>query len=188
MRARFDDPTSEFLVDWQFTDHRAKVLNYPIAFGSNHNDPLHVDMDQAGEVRQVFYSLARTRLPAVYKGDHVCGTKDQWQNGWPAGTPGTDVWPVLPRCCVGGKVFSMGGCSCSLGELFPGSSLEGCSCSAGEIVPASIDLHGCSCSAGKIVPVQRSLMGCSCAEGSRTAIGYSLSGCSCLQGTSTVGP
>jgi len=99
-RARFGDDTSIFLADWQWAPAGAKAIPYPIAFGSNHTDPEHIDVDQVGEVRQTFYPLARTFIPDFLKGDHFCGTQEQWQNGWPADTPNIEIIDNAPACCV----------------------------------------------------------------------------------------
>ncbi len=87
-----------------------KAIGFETAFGSNHNDPEHTDGGQVGEVRQVFYPKAGSFLPGFLTGEHICGTEQQWQNGWPDGTPGSPIVAGVPECCTAdmGAAFTTG--------------------------------------------------------------------------------
>ncbi len=103
MRARYADDSSIFLVDWQWVNDTDPTRDSgEIAFASNHTDPEHTDGGQVGEVRQVFYPLAKTFLPGFLDGSHQCGTDQQWREGWPAGTPPLEIVAGVPVCCVEG--------------------------------------------------------------------------------------
>lgn len=100
MRAVQDDDSSIFLVDWQFcVNDDVPGLPFDIAFGTSHFEPEPFDLGGIGEVRKVFYPGAETRLPGFLTGQHFCGSQDQWQNGWPNGTPGSPIIDGVPVCC-----------------------------------------------------------------------------------------
>jgi len=109
-RARFGDDDSIFEGDWQFINPGAKAISFETAFGSNHTDPEHSDGGQVGEVRQIFYPKAQTYLPGFLLGNHICGTQQQWQNGWAAGVEGSPIVAGVPTCCTDdeGAAFDTG--------------------------------------------------------------------------------
>lgn len=102
MRARVGGDEGLFEVDWQPCNPGAKDLEFDVAFGSSHFDPDPFDFGGVGEVRRTFDPTAQTRLPGWVKGDHFCGTEEQWQQGWPVGTPLPPLVDGTPACCAHG--------------------------------------------------------------------------------------
>ena len=146
MRARFGDDGSIFLVDWQWAPDNAKPLPFPTAFASNHTDPEHTDGGQVGEVRQVFYPLARTFLPSFLTGDHQCGSQDFWQNGWPEDTPGIPLVGLVPTCCTFYVELVGEACSCAAPDTEPAFLSSVCSCSDPYTQLTVFWSYACSCS------------------------------------------
>jgi hypothetical protein len=100
MRPLAGDATQDFEVDWQFVNaDDVPGFDYPIAFGSSRFDPDPLDLGNVGEIRQTFYPAAKTRLPGWLRGEHFCGTQEQWQEGYPLGTPFPPSLDGVPVCC-----------------------------------------------------------------------------------------
>jgi hypothetical protein len=99
MRARENDDSSIFLVDWTFVPWGTPGLDFPASFRSSQTDPDRLDMGNVGEVRTRNYPRALTRAPAWMKGDHLCGTPEQWADGYPVGTPVPPWSGGAPVCC-----------------------------------------------------------------------------------------
>lgn len=102
MRARANDDTSIFEVDWTFVPPGTPGLDFPCSFGTSTMDPDRLDQGNVGEVRTRNYPRALTRSPGWMTGDHVCGTADQWLNGYPVGTPIPPWTGGAPVCCQPG--------------------------------------------------------------------------------------
>lgn len=102
MRARVGEDEGLFEVDWSWCRDDAKDLPFEIAFASSHFDPDPFDYGGVGEIRQTFYPLPQTTVPPFLRGDHFCGTQEQWQQGWPDGTPMPALIDGVPCCCVAG--------------------------------------------------------------------------------------
>lgn len=103
MRARENDDSSIFLVDWTYVPWGTPGLDFPASFRSSQTDPDRLDMGNVGEVRQHIYPRALTRSPGWMKGDHLCGTPEQWANGYPADTPIPPWIGDAPACCQPGS-------------------------------------------------------------------------------------
>lgn len=85
---------------WFFAADDAKTLPFPVAFGSSRFSPYTVDTGGIGEIWNNNPPLSPGTLPAWLKGEHFCGSQEQWQNGYPLGTPGPVIGPDgQPVCC-----------------------------------------------------------------------------------------
>ena len=96
---------------WYFANDDAVALPFPMAFGSSRFSPFTVDTPGLGEIWNLNAPLSpRGAIPAWMNGTHFCGTEDQWQNGYPVGTPGPIIGPDgAPICCgVQGAAYSLG--------------------------------------------------------------------------------
>lgn len=102
MRARVGDPTGDFVVDWSFAREDATVCAFPVSFGSSRHDPEQFDLGGIGEVREHRPGRALTTVPGFLHGQHVCGTLEQWAEGWAAGTPAPSWSGGVPVCCLDG--------------------------------------------------------------------------------------
>ena len=101
MRARVGDDSGNFVVDWNFVPDDRPILRIDggNSFCSSHFDPDTLDNGAIGEVRQVFYELAKTRIPDGYTGKRHCGRDAFWAAGYPARTPSVVYRGGLPVCC-----------------------------------------------------------------------------------------
>lgn len=101
MRPRIGDSSGDFPVDWQFVDEGNSILDIDggNSFCSSHWDPDRIDGGGIGEVRQLFYPLAKTRMPATLKGRRHCGSDQQWSEGYGPDAPSVTYVDGVPSCC-----------------------------------------------------------------------------------------
>jgi hypothetical protein len=100
-----------FDADWYFANDDAVVLPFPTSFGSSRFSPYTVDTPGIGEIWNLNAPLSPiATIPPWMNGSHICGTQDQWQNGYPVGTPGPPIGPDgTPICCgESGSAYSVG--------------------------------------------------------------------------------
>lgn len=87
-------------VQWLIANPGAKLLPYPTAFGSSRWNVEPTDDGGIGEIPEVFPPKSVGYVNPNLFGDHVCGTPDQWANGW---LPTDPLPPVdqhgVPKCC-----------------------------------------------------------------------------------------
>jgi hypothetical protein len=92
--------TDSFDALWYPAADDAQQFTFPTAFGSSRYSIDNLPDAGIGEVWQKNPPLYRTPVASWAKGDHICGTIDQWQNGYPTGTPIPPLGPDgLPACC-----------------------------------------------------------------------------------------
>lgn len=184
MRARFGDDSSIFLVDWQWAPDGARPLPFPTAFASDHNDPEHTDGGQVGEVRKIFYPLAKTFLPGFLKGDHQCGSEDFWQNGWPEGTPGIPIVNLVPTCCI--KLYQSEDCTCTTVDATSGFYVTtACTCTEVDTTSDYYVTTACTCTSVE-VPVPPPTA-CTCTSVDTTSRYYVTTACYCTSVDTTSG-
>jgi hypothetical protein len=99
-----------FNAQWLFANDSALVLPFPVAFGSSRFSPYEADTPGLGEIWNKNPQLSNVTLAAWLDGSHFCGSQDQWQNGYPVGTPGPVIGPDgVPVCCgVLGAAYDYG--------------------------------------------------------------------------------
>jgi len=103
--------TETFDVNWMIANDDAKNLPYATMFGSSRFDcPDKLDCHKTGEIYVLQEPYSSRKVPAWLKGEHVCGTEEQWLNGW---APDSGTLPVaedgIPLCCgEAPAAFSLG--------------------------------------------------------------------------------
>jgi hypothetical protein len=102
MRPRVNDPSGNFVADWNFVDEANEVLNIEggNSFCSSHWDPERVDAGGIGEVRQLFYPASQSRMPGFLTGAKHCGSDQQWSQGYFADAPSVVYLGGVPTCCA----------------------------------------------------------------------------------------
>jgi hypothetical protein len=95
---------------WYFAADDANQFDFPTSFGSSRYNIDHLPLDGIGEKWVAHPPPNYGTLPAWLKGDHICGTKEQWQNGYPPGTPTSPIGPDGVTVCCGepGAAFTRG--------------------------------------------------------------------------------
>ncbi len=87
-------------VDWLLAADDAQQFDFPTAFGSSRYNIDHLPLEGLGEIWVPHAPISYATRPGWLKGDHICGTVDQWQNGYPVGSPAPPIGPDgVPACC-----------------------------------------------------------------------------------------
>lgn len=102
MRPRVNDPSGNFIADWNFVPDTNEILEIEggNSFCSSHFDPERVDTNGIGEIRQLFYSKSLSTMPGFMNGARHCGSDFQWAHGYPATDPSVVYLGGVPICCV----------------------------------------------------------------------------------------
>lgn len=99
----YGDGAGSFPVQWLICNDDAQNLPFPTAFGSSRSDPTKLQIPKTGEIWEPAPARSVGYLDGWLKGKKICGTPDQWANGFSALTPFIPVGPGgVPLCCQGG--------------------------------------------------------------------------------------
>jgi hypothetical protein len=107
---------STFRVAWRKANPGAKDFPYITCFGTSHFDPEQnkynyaipfVDAGGIGEIPERSPKYPAGTYPPWPVGDHVCGTPQQWAEGFDVPFSSTPFGPDrIPLCCLTGAEFN----------------------------------------------------------------------------------
>jgi hypothetical protein len=93
-----------FDAEWFFADDSAETLPFPTAFGSTRFNVDRTDYPGIGEIWEQNPPLSSGIKNPLTVGDHFCGDRQFWQEGWPVGTDTSAVHD----CCPAEAPFDFG--------------------------------------------------------------------------------